>query len=349
MGEVEALERQPEVLADQRATGEHGDVGEHRLATVAEARGLGSTDVEHAAELVDDQRGEGVAVDILGDDQKRLARLCDLLEEREELPQIGDLLLVDQDQGVSQLTIHLRGAVDEVGRDIPLVKLHAVDEADGGFGRLPLLDGDHAILAHLLESLGDEVADRTVVVGGDGTDLGDLLGAFDLLRHLVEADGGSGNGLLDAAADGRRIGAGGHHSRSLAEDRAGEDRGRGRAVTGQVGGLRSDLVNELGAHVLEGVLEIDFLADGDAVLRDRRATERLVDDHVAAGRPHRHRHGAGELLDAFQELGTGLVVEQQLLGHGTISSGAWLCLGKSVVWRGSRPRPAANAVGPGGA
>ena len=349
MGEIEALEGEAEILADQRATGEHGDVAEHRLAAVAEAGSLGGTDVEDTAELVDDQRREGVAIDILGDDQERLARLGHFLEEREELTEIRDLLLVDEDQGVGELAIHLRGAVDEVGGDVALVELHAVDEADGGLGRLPFLDGDHAVLAHLLQGLGEEVADRTVVVGRDGADLGDLLGALDLLSHLVEPDGGSGNSLLDTAANGHRVGAGSHHPRPLAEDRAGEDRGRGRAVTGQIGRLRGHLVDELGAHVLEGIFEIDFLAHRDAVLGDRRATERLVDDHVAAGRPHRHRHGAGELLDAFQELGTGLVVEQQLLGHGTISSGAWLCLGKSVVWRGSRPRPAANAVGPGGA
>ena len=205
VGEIEALQRQPEVLADERATGEHGDVAEHRLAAVAEARRLGGADVEHAAELVDDQRGEGIAINILGNDQERLARLGDLLEEREELPQIRDLLLVDQDQRVGELAIHFRGAVDEVGGDVPLVDLHAVDKADGGLGRLPLLNGDHAILAHLLKGLGDEVADGTVVVGGDGTDLGNLFRALNLLRHLVEPDGGGGDGLFDAAADGHRI------------------------------------------------------------------------------------------------------------------------------------------------
>ena len=54
--ERDVLELHAEVFADQRAAGEDGDVAQHRLAAIAEARRLHGTDVEHAAELVDDQQ-----------------------------------------------------------------------------------------------------------------------------------------------------------------------------------------------------------------------------------------------------------------------------------------------------
>ena len=73
---VEVLELDAQVFADQRAAGEHGDVAEHGLAAIAEAGGLDGADVEHAAELVDHQRGQGFAFDVFGDDQQRLARLA---------------------------------------------------------------------------------------------------------------------------------------------------------------------------------------------------------------------------------------------------------------------------------
>ena len=76
----------------------HGHVAEHRLAAVAEAGGLDRADVEHAAQLVDDQGRERLALDVLGDDQERLARLRDLLEQRNHLAKAADLLLVKQDQ-----------------------------------------------------------------------------------------------------------------------------------------------------------------------------------------------------------------------------------------------------------
>ena len=74
-----------------------GDVAQHRLAAVAEAGGLHRTDVEHAAELVDDQQRQRFALDVFGDDQQRLAGLGDLLQHRHQVAEVADLLLVDQD------------------------------------------------------------------------------------------------------------------------------------------------------------------------------------------------------------------------------------------------------------
>ena len=50
------------------------------------------------------------------------------------------------------------------------------------------------------------------------------------------------------------------------DDRLGQNGRRGGAVAGVVIGLGRDLAHHLRAHVLELVLELDFLGDGDAVL-----------------------------------------------------------------------------------
>ena len=50
------------------------DVLEHRLAALAEAGGLDGDRLERAADLVDDERGERLALDVLGDDHERAAR-----------------------------------------------------------------------------------------------------------------------------------------------------------------------------------------------------------------------------------------------------------------------------------
>jgi hypothetical protein len=76
---------------------------QHGLAAVAEARSLDGRDLQGAAELVDDQGRQRLALDVLGDDQQRLALLGDLLEHRQQVLHVGDLLLVDQDVGVLQL------------------------------------------------------------------------------------------------------------------------------------------------------------------------------------------------------------------------------------------------------
>src|SRR5262249_4388462 len=94
-----------------------------------------------------------------------------------------------------------------------------------------------------------------------------------------------------------------------------EDGGGGGAVAGDVAGLLGDGVDQLGAHVLERIGQVDFLADGDAVLGDLRAAEALVEDHVTPGRPERDADGLGQLLGALQELLAGLVGVKQLFRH----------------------------------
>ena len=71
--ELDVLELDAQVLEDRLAAGQDGDVLEHGLAAVAVAGGLDGAALERAAQLVDDQRRQGLALDFLGDDQDRLA------------------------------------------------------------------------------------------------------------------------------------------------------------------------------------------------------------------------------------------------------------------------------------
>ena len=64
-----------EILADRLSAGEDRDVFQHRLAPVAEARSLHRRDFQSAAKLVDDKRCQGLALNVLGDDDERLRGL----------------------------------------------------------------------------------------------------------------------------------------------------------------------------------------------------------------------------------------------------------------------------------
>ena len=172
------LELDAEVLGDHRAAGQDRDVLEHRLAAIAEARRLDGRDLQAAAQLVDDQRRERFAFDVLGDDEQRLAGLHDRLEDGEHRLQRGELLLVDQDVGILEFGHHLLGVGDEIGREIAAVELHAFDDVELGLEALGFLDRDDALVADLLHGVGDHLADRLVAVGGDGADLGDFFGGL---------------------------------------------------------------------------------------------------------------------------------------------------------------------------
>ena len=79
------------------ATGDDGDVFQHGLAAIAKTGGFDGRHLEDAAELVDDERSQGFAVDILGDDEDRLAGFSGFAEGGHQLASAADFLFVDED------------------------------------------------------------------------------------------------------------------------------------------------------------------------------------------------------------------------------------------------------------
>ena len=188
---VTFVELEADLLGDDLAAGEDGHVGQHRLAALAEAGGLDGDRVERAADLVDDEGGQGLALDVLGDDQQRLAGLHDLLEHREQVLDRADLAVDEQDVRVVEDRLLALGVGDEVRRQVALVELHALGELELHAEGVRLLDGDDAVLADLVDGVGEDLADGAVVVGRDGGDLGDLAAVVDLLGLVLDGlDGG---------------------------------------------------------------------------------------------------------------------------------------------------------------
>ena len=128
--DLDVLELDAEVFRDRAAAGQRGDVLEHGLAAVTEARRLDGGGLQRATQLVDDQRGQGLAVDVFRDDQERATEPRHLLEQRKEILHRADLLLVDQDDGVLEDDFHALRIGHEVGREVAAVELHALDDVE---------------------------------------------------------------------------------------------------------------------------------------------------------------------------------------------------------------------------
>ena len=207
------------------------------------------------------------------------------------------------------------GVGDEVRRDVALVELHALGELELGAHGVGLLDGDDTVLADLVEGLGEQLADlarrgwrrsrRRPCPPWSST-------SRAALQQRV-ADGLGG--LVHAALEGHRVGAGGDGAEALVDHRLGQHGRGGGAVTGDVVGLGGDLLGQLRAEVLERVVELDLAGDGDAVVGDRGGAPLLVEDDVAALGAERHLDGVGERVDAALERAAGVLVELQDLRH----------------------------------
>ena len=113
----------------------------------------------------------------------------------------GDLLLEQEDVRVFVLADLRIGIGDEVRGEIAAVELHPLDDVDGRLRLLPLLDGDHAVLANLQKRLGEDAADRRIVVASDRRDLHQLLLVLliDRRRHGEDRFRDRLDRLVDAA------------------------------------------------------------------------------------------------------------------------------------------------------
>src|SRR5258707_7693830 len=217
-GKRDVLELDAEIFRDRLAAGQNRDVLQHRLAAIAEARSLHSGNLEAATQTVDDEGSERLAFDVFRNDDERLAGLYHGLEQRQQLVQRGELLLVDQDVGIVHFNAHLVGVGDEVGRDVAAVELHAFDDLEFGLERLGFFNRDDALVTDLLHGVGEELADLRITVGRDGADLGDFLVGGDLLGVLDEVGDHGVDRQVDTALQIHRIHARGNRLGALAHN-----------------------------------------------------------------------------------------------------------------------------------
>ena len=82
---------------------------------------------------------------------------------------------MQEDIDVLEFSHHLVSVGDEVGRQVAAIELHAFDNFELALGSLGFFDGDDAFVADLLHRFGNHVANRRFTVGGNRSDLANLL------------------------------------------------------------------------------------------------------------------------------------------------------------------------------
>src|SRR5204862_6349699 len=78
--QLDVLELDTEVFADETSAGEHRDVFQHRLTTIAEARSFYRAYLQRAAQFVHDQSRERFAFHVFRNDKERTTSFRDFLE-----------------------------------------------------------------------------------------------------------------------------------------------------------------------------------------------------------------------------------------------------------------------------
>ena len=132
---------------------------------------------------------------------------------------------------------------------------------------------------------------------------------------LLDGLNRSGDSLLHAALDVHGVGTGGDILHALIDEGLCQHGGGGGAVTGSIVRLGGNFSNELCAHVLKLVLQLDLLGDGDTVIGDERAAELLAQHDIAALGAEGNLNGVGQLVDASAKGLAGVLALLDLFSH----------------------------------
>ena len=129
----------------------------------------------------------------------------------------------------------------------------------------------------------------------------DAFAGLHRLGHGLQLSNDPPHGVLNAALDGHGIGPGGNVLEAFVDDRLRQhDAGRGAVASGVVG-LGGGFFQQLGAHVLKGVGQLNFFCDRDAVGADLRGAKLLVKHHVAAARAESDFYRVSQNVDASSQ------------------------------------------------
>ena len=153
------LDVETKLLGDNFAACQDSDILQHFLTSVAKARSFDSYAYEYASQLVQNDVCQSVALNVFSDDDELLASLYDLLEQRQNVLNRGDLLIGDENVRIVDNSFHLIGISYHVGGDVAAVELHAFNYLGVGLSSLALFKGDNAVSGYLLHSLSDKLAD----------------------------------------------------------------------------------------------------------------------------------------------------------------------------------------------
>mmetsp|Transcript_19663 Transcript_19663/g.47666 ORF Transcript_19663/g.47666 Transcript_19663/m.47666 type:complete len:223 (-) Transcript_19663:166-834(-) len=217
-----------------------------------------------------------------------------MLEHRQDTLHVRDLLVVHEHQRLCHLHHLCLGVGAEMGGDEPTVEAHALHDLQLVVEGLALADGDGAVLADALEGLGEHGSDLGVGVGGDGCDLLNFRLVLNRLGPLGQVLEHNLHSSINSALQIHRVHPSGDGLAPLHHDSTTKNGGGGGSVSGNIIGLRRDLLEQLSPQVLHLVLQVHRLGHGDPILGHLRRTKRLLDDHVPPLGAHGPRHRVGQ-------------------------------------------------------
>ncbi len=115
--------------------------------------------------------------------------------------------------------------------------------------------------------------------------------------------------------EGHRVDAGGNPLQAFFENGLGQNRGSRRAVAGDVVRLAGGFLDQLGAEILERIVEFDVFGNRDAVFGHFGRAPTFVEHCIATARAQRAADSLGQFRNPRQQRLPGFIIVYDLLCH----------------------------------
>merc|ERR1719162_1125159 len=253
-----------------------------RLAAVSESGCLNCANLDTRSKFVDHKGRQCLALDVLGDDQQRTLAFDDGFQNGDKLLKTADLLFDQQDVGIFQYGCLCFGIGDKVGTDVSTLEFHSLDDFQFVVQRLSILDGDHTFLANSFHGIGNQASNLLIGVCRNSTNLSDFLLGGDGSADFCEGFNDGINSHVDSPSQVLRVQTCGNGLATFRINNTRQYCSGGGSISGNIVGPGRYALDELGAHVLEGILEIDGLGDRHTILGNFRCSIWLSNNGISA-------------------------------------------------------------------
>ena len=141
------------------STCQNCDILKHLFSSVTISRCFYCYNVECSTQFIHDQSCKCLTFDILSDNKKSCTRLNDLLKNRKDLLDIGNLLVCDQDIWIIKNSFHLLHISCHICRNISTVKLHTFYKVKLCLHCLGLFDCDNSVVGYFFHCICNHLSD----------------------------------------------------------------------------------------------------------------------------------------------------------------------------------------------
>ncbi len=296
------FERQAFFFRNHRTARQDGDIFQHFFTAVAESGSFHSRNLQRSAQTVYNQGRKRFRIDIFCDNQQWFAGLNALLEDGKKIFDGRYFFVVDKNLRIFEFHLHAFGIGHEIRRDISAIELHPFYDIYIRIGTFGFFDGNHAFFADFLHGFGNEFTDGFIAIRRDLGHIFDFLQIVaDFYSLASEVFHHFGHGDVYSALQIHRISAGGYVLQSYPDDGLSQQGSGGCSVARIVIGFGSHFLYQLGAHVLEGILQFYFFCHGHPVFRNLGSAVFFVDDHIAAFRAQSYFYCIRQRVHSFFE------------------------------------------------